>query len=163
MAGRKIPEGLLADQQTARPLSRRLWDSDQQSKSPNGKSALQPEADTLYRTVRSRFTPPERRFFKLDPLRAPSNPLNYRVFNIRTKMAVVRLRRRKCGERARKRPEMGLANAVRGSDKWPKMPAFCGIPAVDRAPKKNVPTGCLGGGRGPVNKTSPCAGETGRW
>jgi hypothetical protein len=40
------------------------------------------------------------------PLRASSNSLNYRAFNIRTKMAVVRLRRRKSAERDRKRPKV---------------------------------------------------------
>jgi multiple sugar transport system permease protein len=50
------------------------------SKPPFDSSALR-----LKRTVRSLFTPPERRFFKPDPLRAPSNLLNYRAFNIRTK------------------------------------------------------------------------------
>jgi hypothetical protein len=94
---------------------------------------VRPEADTPNRTVRSVYTPPERRFFKPDPLRASSNPLNYRAFNIRTKMAVVRLLRRKWAERDEKRPELGLEAAARGSDKWPENPAFCGfsfIPTV---------------------------------
>jgi hypothetical protein len=37
----------------------------------------------------------------------PSNPLNYRDFNIRTKMAVVRLLQRKWAKRDGKRPEVG--------------------------------------------------------
>ena len=113
-----------------------------------------PVADTLNRTVRSLFTSPERRFFKPGPLLAPSNPLNYRAFNIRTKMAVVRLLRRKWAERDRKRPEMGLAAAARGSDKWPEKPTFCGFPTADQERKKNVPTGRLGGGRGTVVEPS---------
>jgi hypothetical protein len=62
------------------------------SKPPQDMSALRPVADTLNRIVRSLFTPPERRFFKPEPLRAYPKPLNYRTPNIRTKMAVVRLR-----------------------------------------------------------------------
>ena len=118
------------------------------SKPPYDRSALRPEADTLNRTVRSLFTPPERSFLKPSPLRASFNPLNYRDSNIRTKMAVVRLRRRKWGERDGKWPEVGLAAAARGSDNWPGMPQFCGVPAADRERKKNVPTGQTGGGSG---------------
>jgi hypothetical protein len=69
---------------------------------------VRPEADTLNRMVRSRFTPPERESFKPARLRASYNPLNYLDFNIRTKMAVVRLLRRKWAERDEKRPETGL-------------------------------------------------------
>jgi hypothetical protein len=58
-------------------------------------------------------------------------------------MAVVRLRRRKWAERDRKRPEMGLAAAARGSDKWPEKPTFCGFPTAGRERKKNVPMGVL--------------------
>src|ERR687891_2849087 len=111
-------------------------------------SALRPVADTLNRIVRSLLTPPERRFFKPAPLLVSCNPLNYLDFNIRTKMAVVRLRRRKWAERDRKRPEMGLAAAARGSDKWPEKPTFCGFPTADQERKKNVPTGATGGGDG---------------
>jgi hypothetical protein len=53
------------------------------SKPPYDGSALRPETDTLNRTVQSRFTPPERKSFKPAPLRASSNLLNYRAFNIR--------------------------------------------------------------------------------
>ena len=102
--------------------------------------------DTLNRTVRSLFTSPERRFFKPDPLRAPSNPLNYRAFNIRTKMAVVRLLRRKWAERDEKRPEVGPRAGPHGSDNLPGMAAFCGIPTADQERKKNVPTGRLAEG-----------------
>src|ERR671919_1594154 len=110
-------------------------------------SALRPVADTLNRIVRSLLTPPERRFFKPAPLLVSCNSLNYLDFNIRTKMAVVRLRRRKWAERDRKRPEMGLAAAARGSDKWPEKPTFCGFPTADQERKKNVPTGATGGGK----------------
>jgi hypothetical protein len=53
----------------------------------------------MNQTVRSRFTPPERESFEPARLRASSNSLNYRASNIRTKTAVVRLRRRKWAER----------------------------------------------------------------
>jgi hypothetical protein len=79
------------------------------------------------RTVRSQFTPPERRFFKPDSLRAPSNPLNYRAFNIRTKMGVVRLCQRKGPERDGKRPKVGLSRGPGGSDDLPGMATFCGL------------------------------------
>jgi hypothetical protein len=102
----------------------------------------------MNQAVRSRFTPPERDSFKPAPLRASSNSLNYRASDIRTKMAVVRLRRRKWAERDRKRPEMGLAAAARGSDKWPQMPAFCAVPPAHEGRKKNVPTDETGGGSG---------------
>ena len=62
-------------------------------------------------------------------------------------MAVVRLGRRKWAERDRKRPEMGLAAAARGSDKWPEKPTFCGFPTADQERKKNVPTGATGGAK----------------
>src|SRR5918992_2850802 len=64
---------------------------DQPSESPYDRSALQPEADTLNRMVRSLFTPPERESFKPAPLCAPYNAFNFLDSNIRTKMAVVRL------------------------------------------------------------------------
>ena len=118
------------------------------SKPPYDRSALRPEADTLNQTVRSRFTPPERHSFKLAPPRADSNSLNYRDSNIRTKMAVVRLPRRKWAERDEKRPEVGLSGDPGGSDNLPGMAASCGIPTAKQGRKKNVPTGRLGGGRG---------------
>jgi hypothetical protein len=94
------------------------------------------------------FTSPERRFFKPDPLRGSSNPLNSRASNIRTKTAVVRLRQRKWAERDEKRPEVGLSRGPGGSDNSPGMAAFCGVPTADQERKKNVPNGRLGGGRG---------------
>jgi hypothetical protein len=100
------------------------------SKPPYDRSALRPEADTLNQTVRSRCTPPERDSFKPDPLRASSNSLNYRASNIRTKMAVVRLFRRKGAERDEKRPEVGLSRGPGGSDNLPGMAAFCGFPLI---------------------------------
>ena len=69
-------------------------------------------------------------------------------------MGVVRLRQRKGPERDGKRPEMGLAAAARGSDKWPEKPTFCGFSTADRERKKNVPTGETGGGKGSVVKPS---------
>jgi hypothetical protein len=95
--------------------------------------------------VRSRFTPPERSFSKPAPLRMPSNPLNYRAFDIRTKMAVVRLCQRKSPKRGAKWSESGLEAATRGSDKWPENPAFRGIPTANQSRKKNVPNGETGG------------------
>ena len=80
-------------------------------------------------------------------LRVPCNPLNYRAFNIRTKMAVVRLFRRKGAERDEKRPEVGLSRGPHGSDNLPGMAAVCGFPTADQERKKNVPTGRLGGAR----------------
>jgi hypothetical protein len=61
----------------------------------HGESDLWLEVDIPNRTVRSRFTPPERSFFKPAPLWVSSNSSNYRAFNIRTKVAVVGLRQRK--------------------------------------------------------------------
>jgi hypothetical protein len=81
--------------------------------------------------------------------------LNYLNFDIRTKMAVVRLRRRKWGKRDGKWPEVALEAAAPGSDNLPGMAAFCGILTTDQERKKNVLTGRLGGGRGTVVKPSP--------
>ena len=61
-------------------------------------------------------------------------------------MAVVRLRRRKWAERDGKWPQVGLGAAERGSDIRPEKPTFCEFPTADQEPKKNVPTGRLGGG-----------------
>jgi hypothetical protein len=72
------------------------------------RSAARRAADTLNRTVRSLLTPPEREFFKAALLCVPSNTLSCLDFDIRTKMAVVRLLRRKWAERDKKRPEMAL-------------------------------------------------------
>jgi len=119
---------------------------DQPSESPYDRSALQPEADTLNRMVRSLFTPPERESFKPAPLCAPYNVLNFLDSNIRTKTAVVRLRRRKWGERDGKWPEMGLAAAAGGSDKWPEKPTFCGFPTADQEPKRISRLGVLAEG-----------------
>jgi hypothetical protein len=96
--------------------------------------------------VRSLFTSPERSFFKPDPLRAPSNPLNYRAFYIRTKTGVVRLCQRKVEGRDGKRPKMGLSTAARGSDKWPEKPAFCGFRPVPSAGKRMSQTAKLAEG-----------------
>jgi hypothetical protein len=65
--------------------------------------------DTTSRTVRPLFISPERRFFEPAPVLVSCNLLNHLDFNIRTKMAVVRLRRRKWAGESQKRPEMGLA------------------------------------------------------
>jgi hypothetical protein len=118
------------------------------------KSGARPRAAVPNRTARSRFTPPERSFLKPASLQAPSKPLNHRASNIRTKMAVVRLPRRKWAKRDKKRPEVGLSGSPGGSDKWPGMAAFCGVPAADQDRKKNVPTGGTGGGRGTVVQPS---------
>jgi hypothetical protein len=88
----------------------RLGSTTSRSKPPHDRSAVRPEADTMNQTVRSRFTSPERDSFKPAPLRASSNSLNYRASNIRTKMAVVRLLRRKWAERDEKRPETGASS-----------------------------------------------------
>jgi hypothetical protein len=101
-----------------------------------GRSARRPEADTLHRRVRSRFTSPERDSFKPAPLRASSNSLNYRASNIRTKIAVVRLRQRKGPKRGRKWPKTGFEGRPRGSDKRPEKPTFCGFPTADQERKR---------------------------
>ncbi len=129
-----------------RPASEALHTTSR-SKPPHDRSAVRPEADTMSQTVRSRFTPPERDSFKPAPLRASSNSLNYRASNIRTKMAVVRLRQRKGSERGRKWPKMGFGGRPRGSDKWPEKPTFCGFPTADQERKKNIPNGQTGGGK----------------
>ena len=140
---------------TSRPAGIRNPSHDQPIEASYDRSALRPEADTLNQPVRSWFTPPELQLFQTHSLREPSNSLNYRASNIRTKMAVVRLLRRKWAERDEKRPEVGPRAGPRGSDNLPGMAAVCGIPTADQEQKKNVPTGCLGGARGPVTKTSP--------
>ena len=50
---------------------------------------------------------------------------------------------------------MGSGGRPRGSEEWPQIPAFCGIPADAERTKKNVPTRRLGGGRGTVVEPSP--------
>jgi hypothetical protein len=151
---RSPEQGISADRCSGLPR-RPLRVHDQPVEASHDRSAVRPEADTMNQTVRSLFTSPERRFSKPGPLRAASNPLNHRPFDIRTKLGVVRLLRRKWGERVGKWPEVDLAAAARGSDKWPEKPTLCGFPTADQEPKKNVPTGCLGGGRGTVDKPSP--------
>jgi hypothetical protein len=126
----------------------RLGSTTSRSKPPHDRSAVRPEADTLNQTVRSRCTPPERDSFKPDPLRASSNFLNYRASNIPTKMAVVRLFRRKWAERDGKRPAVGAQAGPHGSDNVLGMAPFCAFPAGGWDPKKNVPTGETGGGDG---------------
>jgi hypothetical protein len=42
---------------------------------------------------------------------------------------------------------MGLGTCARGSDKWPRRPAFCAFPTGAQRTKKNVPTGQTGGGK----------------
>ena len=106
------------------------------------------------RTDRSLFTPPERSFFKPAPLLAPYKVLNYLDFNIRTKMAVVRLLRRKWPERGRKRPKVAPQARCRGSDNLPGMAAFRWLQVPIHTLKKNVPKGHLGGGRGAVVEPS---------
>ena len=63
-----------------------------------------------------------------------------------SKMAVVRLFRERGRER-RKPPEVELSRGPGGSNNLPGMAAFCGMPTANQGRKKNVPTGCLGGGR----------------
>jgi hypothetical protein len=96
-----------------------------------------------------RFDPSQPRlsgaFSKPGPLPAPSNPFNYRAFNIRTKMGVVRLRQRRAFRRDEKWPKMGLQTDPHGSEEWPQRPAFCAIPAGDKRRKKNVPNRETGG------------------
>jgi len=48
-----------------------VWVTASLSKPPRDRSAVLHEADTLNQKVRSLFTPPERSFFKLRPLRVP--------------------------------------------------------------------------------------------
>jgi hypothetical protein len=102
----------------------------------------------LNRTVRSVLTPPRGAYFKPTPLVASSKPLHFFGFDFRTKTAVVRLRRRKWCERDGKRPQMGLLAGPRGSEEWPRRPAFCAIPAVAWVPKKTVPSEETGGASG---------------
>jgi hypothetical protein len=115
-----------------------------------------PGAETLNQRVRSRFTPLEPESFKPAPVQAPSNPLDYRAFDIRTKIAVVRLRQRKAAGRDEKGPKMGLLAGPSGSDNLAGMPAFCGFPTADQERKKNVPNGQTGGGRGTRNLGTIC-------
>ena len=56
---------------------------------------------------------------------------------------------------------MALFTGVGGSDKWPRRPAFCAVPAICRAPKKNFTNGETGGGRGAVIKPSSVIGLRG--
>jgi hypothetical protein len=93
----------------------------------------------MNQTVRSRFTSPERDSFKPAPLRAPSNPVELSAFDIRTKMAVVRLRRRKWAQR----DENGRSAGVGGSDNSPEMAAFCGLSPPMNAVKRMSRLGVL--------------------
>jgi hypothetical protein len=109
----------------------------------------------MSQTVRSRFTPPERDSFKPAPLRASSNPLNYRAFNIRTKMAVVRLRQSRgsvASEKVGRERRETAQNGPVGQSRWFGQTAgkarICAVPAPDERRKKNVPNGEIGGGRG---------------
>ena len=79
---------------------------------------------------------------------APSNPhpfvhlLNALICpasDIRTKMAVVRLLRRKWAERDEKPPEMGPQAGPHGSDNLPEMAAFCGLQPCDPDAEKECP------------------------
>jgi hypothetical protein len=140
----------------------RLGVTTSRSKPPHDRSAVRPEADTLNQTVRSRFTPPERDPFKPAPLRGSCNSLNYRAFNIRTKMAVVRLPRRKWAERDEKRPDTGPQASPHGSDNLPGVAAVCGFPTADQERKKNVPTGRLGGAKAIRTQGSEGEAPTGR-
>ena len=97
--------------------------------------------------VRPRFTPPERGSFKPAPLLASSNVLIFRGSHNRTKMAVVRLRRRKWAERDEKRSEVALSRGPGGSDNLPGRAAFCGLQGPIHTLKKNVATGQTGGGK----------------
>jgi hypothetical protein len=129
------------------------------SKPPYDRSAVRAEADPLNRTVRSLFTSPERGSFKPTPLLAPPNILILQDFDNRTKTGVVRLRQRKGAKRGRKRPKIGFGAGTHGSDKWPRRPAFCAIPAGGECGEKNVSTETTGGGRGTVVEPSLCAGR----
>jgi hypothetical protein len=105
----------------------RLGSTTSRSKPPHDRSAVRPEADTLNRMVRSRFTPPERESFEPARLRASPNSLNYRASNIRTKTAVVRLRRRKWAERDGNRPKVAsqpgaVVRTIR--QEWPHSTGF---------------------------------------
>jgi hypothetical protein len=94
------------------------------------------------------FPPPERTKFETSTGLPRPKLLDFLDFNIRTKMAVVRLRQRKRPERDRKRPEMGPQGGIRGSDNLPGMAVFCGVPTADQERKKIVPNGWTGGGKG---------------
>ena len=88
-------------------------------------------------------------------MRASCKTLICLASDIRTKTDVVRLRQRNsAAERDRKRPEVGPQAGPRGSDTLLEMAPFCAFPAGGWDPKKNVPNGCLGGGRGSVVKPS---------
>jgi hypothetical protein len=106
------------------------------SRPPHDRSAVPPEAETMNQTVPSRFTPTEQGFFEPALLRASSNSLNVLASNIRTKMAVVRLLRRKWAEKDKK----GLKWAIEGSwwfrTIWPGMAAFCSIPTANPGAEK---------------------------
>ena len=89
------------------------------------------------------------------PFLASSNLLILRASNNRTETAVVRLRERKGLERDGKRPEMGFGAGARSSDKSPRRPAFCAVPADAVHREKNVANGQTGGATGSVVKPSP--------
>ena len=102
----------------------------------------------LNRRVRSRLTPPERKEFVPRAGAIPCNMLNLLTSHNLTKMAVVKLRRRKRPLRAGQRPETGQSEGAGGSEARPRTPAFCGLPTARQPLKKNVPTGRLGGAEG---------------
>jgi hypothetical protein len=105
--------------------------------------------------ARPRFAAPERAPFKPIPVRVSAKALIWQRSDIRTKMGVVRLCQKMRVLREEKWPRVGLATAARGSEVWPRKPAFCGIPAVRRSRKKSVPRVKTGGGRRTVVKPSP--------
>jgi hypothetical protein len=53
----------------------------------------------------------------------------------------------KVGRKRRKQAQSGRSGRGRGSDNSPGMAALCGLSAPMNAAKKNVPSGCLGGGK----------------
>jgi hypothetical protein len=125
-----------------------MSDPDRQPGQSGPASAAAISASYMNRVVRSLLTSPERSTFKPAAQLASHNPLIWQASHNRTKTAVVRLLRRKWGERDGKRPEVGPPAGPHGSDNLPGMAAFCGLPTACQEQKKNVPTGCLGGGSG---------------
>jgi hypothetical protein len=96
--------------------------------------------------VRFKFTPPERSKFEMRAGLAAPNVLYFLILRNLTRMAVVRLRRRKRPLRARNGPKRAyqpIPVVRKPAPKGPRSRGFGRGPCAE----KNVPTGCLGGGK----------------
>jgi hypothetical protein len=88
------------------------------------------------RTVRPRFTPPERSSFKPTPPSGASNLLIFQDSNNRTKMGVVRLPRRKWAEREENGPKWGYRGVLVVRTIYQEWPHSAGFRPLIRGGKR---------------------------